>query len=230
MTAALEDRVVAVGTLAFVQSLAPDAVETSLIGGELAIYVAVDGRFAGSIIATDPVRSNAGATIDDLRRRGVSRIMMLTGDAQSTADHVAQSIGIKEVLANCLPIDKVNAVRGIPVRPVLMVGDGVNDSPVLASADVGIAMGARGATAASEAASAVILVDDISLVGRAIEIGQDTVRIALQSIWLGIALSIALMVIAAFGFIPATLGAGIQEVVDLATIFNALRTLRSPRH
>lgn len=230
VTATLEDRVVAVGTLAFVQSLAPDAVETSLDGGELAIYVAVDGRFAGSIIATDGVRSNAGATIDDLRRRGVSRIIMLTGDAQSTADHVAQTIGITEVLANCLPIDKVNALRGIQVRPVLMVGDGVNDSPVLASADVGIAMGARGATAASEAASAVILVDDISLVGHAIEIGQDTVRIALQSIWLGIALSVTLMVIAAFGFIPATLGAGIQEIVDLATIFNALRTLGSARH
>ena len=228
--ATLEDQIVAVGTLEFVRSIAPDAVEASLSGGELAIYVAVDGGFAGSIIATDGVRSNAISTIGDLRRRGVNRIMMLTGDAQSTADHVAQSVGITEVLANCLPIDKVNAVRDIPSRPVLMVGDGVNDSPVLASADVGIAMGARGATAASEAASAVILVDDISLVARAVEIGQDTVRIALQSIWLGIALSVGLMAIAAFGLIPATLGAGIQEVVDLAIIFNALRTLRSHHH
>ncbi len=220
---------VAVGTLAFVRAVDGEAVEASLAGGELAIYVAVDGRFAGSIIATDRLRANSPATIKGLRERGVTRIMLLTGDAQATADHVAQSVGITEVRANCLPIDKVTTVRAITERPVLMVGDGVNDSPVLASADVGIAMGARGATAASEAASAVILVDDISLVTRAVAIGHDTVRIALQSIWLGMALSVGLMVVAAFGFIPATLGAGIQEVVDLAAILNALRALRDRR-
>lgn len=225
VTATVQDRAVSVGTLDFVRSIAPDASETSIVGGELAIYVAVDGRFAGSVVATDPVRTNALTTIRNLRRHGVLRIMMLTGDAQSTADHVARSTEITEVHANCLPLDKVNAVRDVATRPVLMVGDGVNDSPVLASADIGIAMGARGATAASEAASAVILVDDISLVDRAVVIGQDTVRIALQSIWLGIGLSVGLMAIAAFGLIPATLGAGIQELVDLATILNALRTL-----
>jgi P-type E1-E2 ATPase len=123
-------------------------------------------------------------------------------------------------------VDKVNAVREITARPVLMVGDGVNDAPVLAAADVGIAMGARGATAASESAAAVILIDDISVVALAVRIGQDTVRIALQSIWLGIALSIGLMLVAAFGVIPATLGAAIQEIVDLATILNALRAIR----
>ena len=224
--ATLDEHVVAVGTLAFIRSIAPDVVETELSGGELAIYIAVDEHFAGSVIATDPMRSNSVTTIDGLRHLGVTRILMLTGDAQATADHVARAIGITEVRANCLPIDKVNAVKGLPQRPVIMVGDGVNDSPVLASADIGIAMGARGATAASEAASAVILVDDVSRVVRAVEIGQYTVRIALQSIWLGIALSLGLMVIAAFGLIPATLGAGIQEVVDLATIFNALRALR----
>ncbi|MGV8973405.1 MAG: heavy metal translocating P-type ATPase, partial [Rhodoglobus sp.] len=178
VAATVDDRVVAVGTLAFIRSLAPDVVESPLSGGELAIYVAVDGQFAGSVIATDAVRTNAVTTIEGLRSRGVARILMLTGDALATADHVADVTGITEVQANCLPIDKVNAVKVIQQRPVIMVGDGVNDSPVLASAEVGIAMGARGASAASEAASAVILVDDISRVERAVEIGQDTVRIA----------------------------------------------------
>ncbi|MBW4042565.1 MAG: heavy metal translocating P-type ATPase [Acidobacteria bacterium] len=227
VAATVLDRSVAVGTLAFVRSIAPEATPTPITGGELAIYVAVDGRFAGTIIATDRVRAGAAATVGGLRARGVARVVMLTGDAPATAAAIARAVGITELQADCLPIDKVTAVHAIAERPVLMVGDGVNDSPVLASADVGIAMGARGATAASESAGAVILVDDVALVVTAIDIGRDTVRIALQSIGLGIALSIGLMGIAAFGWIPATLGAGIQEVVDLATILNALRALRS---
>ncbi|RFA12964.1 cadmium-translocating P-type ATPase [Subtercola boreus] len=226
VTATLDDHLVSVGTLQFAQTIAPGTVAAPLIGGEMAIYVVIDGCAAGTIIATDAVRQNASATIAGLRNAGVERILMLTGDAQATADHVAHEVGITEVQADCLPIDKVHALHSITSRPVLMIGDGVNDSPVLASADIGIAMGARGATAASEAASAVILLDDISVVLRAVQIGHDTVRIAMQSIWLGIALSLALMLIAAFGLIPATLGAGIQEIVDLATILNALRALR----
>ncbi len=226
VTATLRDHVVSVGTLGFIRTLVAGVEATPLAGGELAIYVAVDGRFAGAIIATDLIRSEAATMVSNLRRRGVEHVLMLTGDARTTAEHVAHSLGITQVRADCLPSDKVATVRAITARPVLMVGDGVNDSPVLASAEVGIAMGARGATAASEAAAAVILIDDVSLVVRAIDIGRDTVRIALQSIWLGIALSIVLMVIAAFGVIPATAGAVIQEVVDVATIVNALRAVR----
>lgn len=225
--ATLDGRDVAVGTLDFVRGIAGKAESASLAGGELAIYVAVDQQFAGFLIATDMVRANAKSTIQSLRHQGVGNILMVTGDAQATAEFVARSIGIDTVHAQCLPVEKVAVVRDVAQRPVLMVGDGVNDSPVLASADVGIAMGARGATAASEAASAVILIDDVSLVARAVEIGQDTVRVALQSIWLGIAMSLILMSIGAFGLIPATAGAAIQELVDLATIFNALRALRS---
>jgi heavy metal translocating P-type ATPase len=218
---------VAIGTLEFARSRAEDPVAAATIaGGELAIYVVIDARYAGTIIASDPVRPNAGSTVSALRALGVTNVVMLTGDAQATADHVASLVGITELRADCLPADKVESVRSATARPVLMVGDGVNDAPVLASADVGVAMGARGATSASESASAVILVDDISRVVRAIEIGRDTVRVGLQSIWLGMILSVGLMIVAAFGVIPATLGAGIQEVVDLATILNALRSLK----
>lgn len=226
VTAIVDGHPIAIGTLAFAADTAPGIGAIELNAGELAIYVVIDGRFAGTVVASDPVRDNARSTVAQLGALGVRETVMLTGDARATASHVASAVGISHFIADCLPGDKVDAVRAISTRPVLMVGDGVNDAPVLAAADVGIAMGARGATAASESAAAVILLDDISVVALAIRIGQDTVRIALQSIWLGIALSIGLMFIAAFGVIPATLGAGIQEIVDLATILNALRAIR----
>ncbi|MGY4857963.1 heavy metal translocating P-type ATPase [Cryobacterium sp. AP23] len=223
------DRVVVVGKLSFVADHVPDAYPADLVGGELAIYLAVDGRFAGSLVAADQVRDNARATVEALDRLGVHESVMLTGDARPAANHIARQVGITRVRADCLPADKVDAVRAMRERPVIMVGDGVNDAPVLAVADVGIAMGARGSTAASEAADAVILLDDLSRAARAVAISRDTVRIALQSIWLGMALSIGLMIVAAFGLIPATVGALLQEVVDLATILNALRAIGGRR-
>jgi heavy metal translocating P-type ATPase len=225
VTAKLDGREVVVGKFAFVQEHAPEAERTDIAPGQLAVYVAVDGRFAGAILASDRLRDNAAATLARLGELGVHQTMMLTGDAKATADHIAAELGITRVRADCLPADKVAEVAAIAERPVIMVGDGVNDAPVLAAADVGIAMGAKGATAASESASAVILVDDISRTAKAVEIGRDTVRIALQSIWIGIAVSIGLMVIAAFGVIPATIGALLQEVVDLVTILAALRAI-----
>ena len=147
------------------------------------------------------------------------------GDAHATAAHIAEEAGIGRVQADCLPEDKVNAVAGILDRPVLMVGDGVNDAPVLAAADVGIAMGAKGATAASESADVVVMLDDVSKVAQAVAIGQRTVSVALVSIWTGIGLSLVLMAIAMTGYIPAVAGALLQELVDLATILNGLRAL-----
>ena len=227
--ATIEGRDVVVGKFAFVAEHAPDAARTTIAPGELAVYVGIDGSFAGALLASDRVRDNAKATLDRLGELGVRETMMLTGDAQATADHIAAEIGITSVRAECLPGDKVHEVAAVARRPVIMVGDGVNDAPVLAAADVGIAMGAKGATAASESADAVILVDDISRTAKAVEIGRDTVRIALQSIWLGIIVSVGLMIIAAFGIIPATAGALLQEVVDLATILAALRAIGGRR-
>lgn len=223
--ATVDGRLVNLGTFAYVQGHAANVERAATTGGELVIYIAVDGRYAGSIVASDPIRENARQTIAELRRRRVGDVLMLTGDARSTAEHVAEAVGITTIRSDCLPADKVDVVRNLPDRPVLMVGDGMNDAPVLAQAEVGIAMGAKGATAASESAAAVILVDDLSRTIRAIDIGVATMSIALQSIWLGIALSIALMLVAAFGLIPATVGATLQEVVDLATILNALRAI-----
>ena len=161
-----------------------------------------------------------------LRALGVRNTMMLTGDDRQTAEHVAASLGISEVHANCLPAEKVSVVAAAIPRPVVMVGDGINDAPVLAVADVGMAMGARGATAASEAADVVILRDDVGRVATTIAIGRETVGIALQSIWIGLSLSVILMLLAAFGLIPAIVGAWLQEGIDVIVILWALRATR----
>ncbi|MCB5272791.1 Zinc-transporting ATPase [Arthrobacter sp. SO5] len=223
--ARFDGRDVVVGKPKFVAEAAAGVEETELASGELAIYVGVAGEFAGSLVMSDPIRGETRRTLAELKELGVTRTVMLTGDALATAEHIADEAGLTDVRAECLPSDKVEAVRSLPLRPVMMVGDGVNDAPVLAVADVGIAMGARGSTAAGESADVVIILDDLSKVASAVRIGQRTVRVALQSIWIGIALSVALMLAAAAGFVPAIAGALSQELVDLATILNALRAL-----
>ncbi|WP_146360417.1 heavy metal translocating P-type ATPase [Arthrobacter yangruifuii] len=227
--AVLGGRTVRVGKERFVAEVAPDTVPAHLEPGQMVVYIGVDGRFAGTLIMSDAVRADAAATLSRLAALGIRRTVMLTGDGPATAGAVAAGLGITDVRAGLLPADKVNAVRSLSPRPVIMVGDGVNDAPVLAAADVGIAMGARGSTAASESADVVLVADDIARVADAVEIGRHTMRVALGSIWLGIALSLGLMVTAAFGFIPAVAGALIQELVDLAAILNALRALTGPR-
>lgn len=196
-----------------------------LQSGELAIYVAVDDRYAGALVMRDQVRDEAPDVLRQLRDVGVERMIMVTGDVAATAEPIARALGIAEVHAECRPADKVRIVGAIRPRPLIMVGDGLNDAPVLAAADIGFAMGARGATAASESADVVNRFDDLDGLPRAVRIGRDTVRIALQSIWLGIVISVGLMVVAAFGLLPALLGAWLQEGVDLIAILGALRAL-----
>ncbi|MDO8147461.1 heavy metal translocating P-type ATPase [Isoptericola sp. b515] len=221
---------VVVGKRQRVAAAAPDVEEQTLGPGELAVYVAVDDRFAGTLVMSDPARPDARRTMDELAGLGITRTMMLSGDSRSTAEHIAAAVGIARVDAECLPEDKVRIVRDLPDRPVMMVGDGVNDAPVLAAAEVGVAMGARGSTAASESADVVILTEDLVRTATAVRVGRRTMTVALQSIWLGIALSVVLMGIAATGVIPAVVGALSQEVVDLLAILNALRALQDDRH
>ena len=225
LTATVAKRSVVVGKLEFVRDVDASAKPAKLAPGEVGVYVAVDGAFAGAIILRDEVRPDARHTIEWLRRMGVRHTVMLTGDALATAQHVADQLGMTEVEADCLPLDKVRFVAALPDRPVMMVGDGVNDAPVLAAADVGVAMGARGSTAASESADVVIMKDDVSRVAHAVEVSKQTIAIASQSIWIGMVLSLGLMVVAVFGLLPAIVGATLQEVIDLLTILNALRAL-----
>ncbi|MCB0881761.1 MAG: cadmium-translocating P-type ATPase [Thermoleophilia bacterium] len=225
----VDGRRVAVGKLAFVAG--PSGGRTTPLGPqEMAVYVGIDGALAGAVVLADHVRDEARSTLEALRRMGVGHVAMLTGDGEETARHVARGLGIHDVRAGCLPQDKVAAVAQSPDRPVLMVGDGVNDAPVLAAADVGVAMGARGSTAASESADVVVMLDDVSRVARAVAVAKHTMTVARQSIWLGIAFSVVLMVIAAAGYLPAIAGAAMQELVDLVTILNALRARGRGRH
>jgi heavy metal translocating P-type ATPase len=216
---------VVVGKAGLIQRASTGFHDAVIYSGQLAVHVAVNGEYAGALIMKDPLRHNAVDTLERLHGLGVRNTMLLTGDAKATAAHIAEEAGIGHVQAECLPEDKVNTVARILERPVLMVGDGVNDAPVLAAADVGIAMGAKGATAASESADVVVMLDDLSKVAQAVAIGKRTVGVALVSIWTGIGLSLVLMAIAMTGYIPAVTGALLQELVDLATILNGLRAL-----
>jgi len=194
--------------------------------GALLVYVAVDDEPVGLVILTDTIRPEAATALQRLRQLGISRVVMLTGDAHDGAREVAATLAIEEVHADRSPGDKLAHVEEERRRqPTMMVGDGINDAPALAAANVGIAMGARGATASSEAADIVVLTDRLDRVADAFAIARRTRAIALQSIVIGLALSGLGMVAAAFGFLTPVAGAILQEAIDVAVILNALRTL-----
>lgn len=215
-----------VGKPAFIEEVTGTLDRADLGAGETAVYVSTGTHLAGVIILSDPLKANAAQTVQRLRDFGVRTVALVTGDMRPTAESIAAQAGIDTVYAEATPQSKVDVVRDMEPRPVLMVGDGINDAPVLAVADVGIAMASRGATAASESASAVVTTDDVGRVADVTYVGKRTVSIALQSIWLGIIISLGLMLVAAFGYLPAVVGALLQEVVDLVAILSALRALR----
>ncbi|WP_210879189.1 heavy metal translocating P-type ATPase [Roseovarius autotrophicus] len=199
----------------------------ALAAGSLLVAVGIDGHMAGHLVMSDPLREGAAAMLERLRRAGVVRVLLATGDRAEVAERVTGGLGFDGLRAGLTPDQKVLLVLSERKHgPVMMVGDGVNDAPALAAADVGVAMGARGAAASAEAADVVLLVDRIDRLGPGIEIAQASRRIALESVVAGIGLSVLGMIAAAYGYLSPVQGALVQEVIDVAVILNALRALR----
>jgi len=196
------------------------------LDGSSSVFVAVDGEVAGALILHDPVRPDSPRALRAMRRAGIERVVLVTGDHPEVAETVGAGIGADLVLAERSPEEKVAAVLAERARgPVLMVGDGINDAPALAAADVGVAMGARGATASAEAADVVLTVDRLDRLGEALGIARRSRAIAVQSVVAGMGLSLAAMLAAAGGWLPPVAGALLQEGIDVAVIANALRAL-----
>lgn len=226
----VEGHDVIVGGSRFVADLVaddPHRLRDGITGETAVVAVAVDGSLAGIIVMADPLRPDAEEVLSSLRRAGISRIVLASGDQQHIVDAVTEHLSLDERLGDLSPEDKVALVRNASAAgPTLMMGDGVNDAPALAAATIGIAMGARGSAASSESAGIVLLVDELERVARAVEIAHRTRRIALQSVAGGLALSVIGMIVAAFGYLPPVAGALTQEAIDVAVILNALRVLR----
>ncbi len=232
------DLPVAVGSRMFMldvgiprEELAEAALRTGSRGsGEVHVLVAVHGHLAGVIVLADELRPDAPSVVQRLREEGIRHIAMVSGDRRAAAERVGRELGVDQVYAEQSPEAKLEMVRSLQSRrdlhPVVMVGDGINDAPALALADVGIAMGAAGATVSSETADVVITVDRVDRVADAVHFGRRSLSIARESMLVGMGLSMGAMLVAAAGYLPPVAGALFQEVIDLAVILNALRALR----
>ncbi len=213
---------------AHTQDLALDGADDE--AGLARVLVGVDGKLEAVIVMGDRLRPGASTLAADLRKAGIAHVALVSGDRVEVARQVAQAVGIDEVYADQRPEAKLAVVRRVSALPgrrnVVMVGDGINDAPALALADVGVAMAGKGATISSETADAVITVDDASRIVLSIAIGRRSLAIARQSVIVGLGISIAAMIVAAFGYLPPVWGALLQEVIDVAVILNALRALR----
>ena len=233
----VEGRRLAVGSAAWLRQRGYADAERAIAGmadggadGRAKILVGVDGALAGAIVMGDRLRPDAAELVGDLRSAGVRHVALVTGDRRDVADEIGRLVGVDRVYAEQTPEGKLDVVRTMraqpELRPVVMVGDGVNDAPALALADVGIAMGAQAATVSSETADVVIVVDRIDRVVEAVQIGRRSLGIARQSVLAGMALSLVAMGFAALGFLSPVAGALLQEGIDVAVIVNALRALR----
>ncbi|KAF6605979.1 MULTISPECIES: heavy metal translocating P-type ATPase [unclassified Lactococcus] len=193
-----------------------------------AVFISEDEVFIGKILFEDKIRPESQHVIERLKAQDVQHILMLTGDNQKTAELVAGELGITEMHAGLMPSEKIGILKELPEthRPMVMVGDGVNDAPALALSDVGIALGASGSTVASESADVVVLRNDLNLVPESIKISRETMKVAKEAVLIGIFISIALMLIASTGVLPAIIGALLQEVIDTVSILYALKALK----
>lgn len=195
--------------------------------GSAVVAVAIDGRVAGILLLSDRLRPEAHAVVDAFRKAGIRRLVLASGDRADVVQAVGTALGLDGIHGELTPAGKVDIVlEARREAPVIMVGDGVNDAPALAAADIGVAVGVRGSAASSEAADAVLLVDDLGRIASALAAAGRTRRIALQSVTAGIGLSLLAMMVAAFGYLPPVQGALLQEFIDMAVILNALRALR----
>jgi heavy metal translocating P-type ATPase len=227
---AVEGRHVVVGGIRFVKSKlvagTEDSIQQSQIAGAVIVAVSMDGELIGEIVLADELRAGTKGLLQDLRKLGIQRIVLATGDRREVAEAVAVGLGIDAVRSELTPDQKVLVILTERKNgPVMMVGDGVNDAPALAAADIGVAMGARGTAASAEAADVVLLVDHLDRIVPAIQIARRSRFIALESVSAGIGLSLLGMVAAALGYLTPVQGALLQEVIDVAVILNALRAL-----
>ncbi len=228
LTGMVDGRKVAVGGRSYVSSQmgTPIARPQTIAPGIVTVSVGIDGVHAGEIVMADRLRAGTGGFLQNLRRLGIDRIVLATGDRADVAKAVTAGLDVDAVRSELTPDQKVMVVLSERKNgPVMMAGDGVNDAPALAAADVGVAMGARGAAASAQAADVVLLVDQVDRIVPAMRIAQRSRRIALQSVMAGLGLSGLAMVVAAFGYLPPVQGALLQEAIDVAVIANALRAL-----
>ena len=232
LTGMVGNRRVAVGSYAFVCASAAPAdwshrfLQRMGYDGATGVFVAIDGVMAGALLLHDEIRAETPRALRLLRKAGVKRIVMVTGDRRDVAETIGALLGVDEVLAEQKPQDKLAAIEASrSAGSTIMVGDGVNDAPALAAADVGVAMGARGTAASSEAAGVVLLVDRLDRLAEALRISHRARAIAVQSVVAGMGLSFIAMGAAALGYLPPLAGAVLQEAIDVAVILNALRAL-----
>lgn len=214
-----------IGKLEFVTNSKSEQIKYHQLTDTSQVFLAIDNQVQGYVLLQDQLRPEAPQTIQDLKKIGINHLSMITGDQPATAQKIAQEVGLTNVFSQCRPQDKITLIKDAPSeqRPLIMVGDGVNDAPAIAAADVGIAMGDSSASAASQTADVVIVKNDLHTLLNAINISRYTMKIARQSVLIGIIICTALELICATGIIPVIVGALLQELIDTTSILWALR-------